>query len=278
MPGSAAGYGFDLSGVGLRLAGECAPLLRRLADDWRPYRDDAVTDPLLDCRIAAGPSVAPEGPFDPKGMTASYDAGGAFFTMPEGTAEVASGEPATVVVHTLEDESRAYFAMRNLVRACLAWRMPDRDGLMLHSAGVVRGGRAFVLVGAAGSGKSTWSRIACEAGAGMLSEDVVLVQREGDGAVALGAPFRIPHGLQPLRGRFPLAAILLPAHGETPGLDAVPSERLRTTLVANLPFLVEALEVDERPLATVERLLEAAPAYRLTFRPDDSFLPLLDGI
>lgn len=268
---------FDLSGVGVRVTGLSAVLAERLASDWGPFHGERAEPAFLvvDVEVAAG-GRPPAGPFDPKSILGHVGAGGARYEMPDGTIAVGEDGHARAVLAAGEG-ARAFYAFMNLVRAALAWRMLARGGALLHAAGVVLDGRAFVLAGPAGSGKTTWAALGEAAGATVLSDDLVLLDGARGRAEALGAPFRSTHPRTAPPGRWPLAAILFPARGAPPRLDPVKELEARAQLLANLPFVAEGLESDARVERVVESLVTGVPVQRLTFAPDPGFVDLLRG-
>ena len=60
----------------------------------------------------------------------------------------------------------------------------------LLDAELISSGGWVVLVGSEGAGKSTWARLGEEAGAHVVSDDLVLVDPSESGFCLLGAPFR----------------------------------------------------------------------------------------
>jgi len=264
----------DFSGIGLRLEGMTDDLALRLEQDWAPFVTRDAAPPLLCVELRLVDGSGDLGSFLPKEMTSVLEPTRAEFGMPQGRAEVDdTGLARLRLVRDLG--SMTYYTLQNLLRACLAWRLPARGAAMLHAAGLVIDGRAFVLVGPEGCGKSTWARCAEQAGARVLSDDLVLVEGTAAGAEALGSPLRSTHSspLQP--GRWPLAALLFPRHGKAAVLT--PSDPLltRARLAANLPFVSAALQCDPRVSAVVERLATRVPCKELTFSPDPSFVDLL---
>ena len=165
--------------------------------------------------------------------------------------------------------------MANLLRASLAWALPGRGGALLHAAGIALDGRAFVLVGPSGSGKTTWARVAGEAGAVVLSDDLVMVDGIGPRLEALGAPFRSTLRLPLAAGRWPLAAILFPRHGARPSFEPCSALLAKARVTANLTFIADAVERDERVAGVIERLTSQVACADLAFAPDPSFLNLL---
>jgi hypothetical protein len=64
----------------------------------------------------------------------------------------------------------------------LALWLRDRGLRMMHAAAVVRDGRAVLLIGPTGSGKSTSAALCVEAGLGYLGDDAAALEECGDGA------------------------------------------------------------------------------------------------
>lgn len=265
--------GLDLSGISIAVHGGDG-IVERLSRHWVPYRAPVPAEPFLRCRVERQRAAPLRGAFDPKAMRAEFAEGAARFVLPEGVAEIDGRRHCSIRV-TEGDGNRVYYGFLNLLRAALAWCLPDGDALLVHAACVVIDERAFVLVGPPGAGKSTWAALAEQAGATVLGDDSLILAGEGDHVAALGLPqggIDRPH---PPLGRWPVAAILLPHHGGKPGLEPVSRSRLHTRLVANLPFLAEAIGVDARPTDVVQRLSAGTAAYRLTFAREPSFVALL---
>jgi hypothetical protein len=258
----------------LRIRGLTDDLARRLEADWGAFLVAEQDRPLLDVDLSPGTGAAVYGPFRPKQMRATLERGRARFEMPEGEADV-SDDGTTRVRLSGGPPATVYFAMMNLLRASVAWRLPSRGAAMLHAAGLVVDDRSFLLVGPEGCGKSTWARLGEQHGARVLSDDVVLAECRADGAEALGSPFRSTHRTTCGPGRWPIAALLFPRRGTRPAWTACGALRARAALAANLPFVATAIERDERVAAVIERLATAVPCRELTFAPDPSFMDLL---
>jgi hypothetical protein len=162
----------------------------------------------------------------------------------------------------------------------LAMYLLGERGLLLHAAGMRVGGRAVVLPGVSGAGKSTFSRLAAgRPGWEPLSDDRVLVALpdRSDGATAHGTPW-------PGEGRIaanlagPLAGVVFLTKGSAneirPLTTAAAMPRLLAT--ASLPWF----DRDYLPagLAACERLLSRVPAAELTFRPDDGAVEAVERL
>lgn len=267
----------DLSGIGIVVRGLEPELKSHFEAVWADYRPEGAVANLLDV------SVRVEGdPVTDRTLTAKTSRGDvrrerAVFSMREGAIDIdpeglarARIAPADVRVQ--------YHALINLICAGLAWLLPNRGGALLHAAGIVVDGRAFVLVGPSGSGKTTWARLAKGAGALLLSDDMVFVDGAEAGVEALSAPIRGDRADPNGPGRWPLAGILFPVQGETAGLSDAGRLLAATRLVANLPYLSDCPQDDGRIDELVKHLLSSAPTYELTFAKDAGFLDFLRSL
>jgi hypothetical protein len=265
---------FDLSGIVLRLEDVPRTSAATLRRELCVYAASPASRPFLHLGVGRGAAPPPRAAFAPKSMRSELSADGAVFFMPEGRAEIAlSGAGKIELARGLGD--REYFTLMNLVRSCLAWMLPSRGGALLHAAGLVIEDRGFVLVGAEGTGKSTWARLGEEAGGKVVSDDLVLLDPAHGGYDLLGAPFRSTHRTTMLKGRWPLAAVLFPDHGDRPKLEPVPALLAKARIAANLTFIADAVECDERVPALIERLHRSVPCAELTFAPEIGFVELL---
>lgn len=261
--------GYDFSGVPLSIEGLDDEAAARLAARWTGYEGG---DPAwLEVRARREPGHP--GAWDPKGMTSRRDGDGIVFTMSGGSARVPRRGRVDVVLFWEDAEHRA-LALVNLVLAALACRLPERGGLLVHAAGIVIDGRAFVLVGAEGSGKTTWAGLSGASGARVIGDDLLIVE-EGH---LLATPLRAELATEATKGRFPLAGILVPAHAPSPSLEPLPRLAAAAALAANLPY------VSDLPVAAIEAgalvsfLVDRVPCFRLGFSRTDAGEGLLRAV
>jgi hypothetical protein len=184
----------------------------------------------------------------------------------DGSAEITLGP---------SDPETRLFSLLNLLLAGLAFVGPSSGVVVLHASGVVLDGRAFVMPGAAGAGKSTFTALCAASGASVLSEDVILLDTSGDHPEALASPFREDRERPASPGRATVACVLFPEHGTPPAVLEVPRMVARAKLVANLPFVNERFGHDPALDGIVERLAGSTLARTLRFAPDPGFVPLL---
>jgi hypothetical protein len=72
------------------------------------------------------------------------------------------------------------------LRQILHWHCVHRGQALLHAAAVSSGGRAALITGPGGSGKSTTSLLCHRAGLGFLGDDYCVVEPTGDGVDVFG--------------------------------------------------------------------------------------------
>jgi hypothetical protein len=148
---------------------------------------------------------------------------------------------------------------------CLIVRaLEDNHGLLLHGAGLLRGGAGHVFVGERGAGKSTIARNA--AGLQCLHEEKVAVRRRDGRWWAYGVPVLDNSGATGTNVVAPLAGIYLIEKG--PLLQRVTVERKRA-VHALPPHVVLPIHdpVARGKLAeTLLLLVDEVPVERLVFR------------
>jgi len=255
---------FDLSGLGLRLRGMPADVAPSLEKEWAGYVA-RVDEPFLDLLVEESADSFRGGRTLDARLDAVVDRTRARFASAQGTVEVDAAGQGRVALAQGAARHRLFGSM-NLIAAATGWCLSRGRGVVLHAAGAVLEGRAFVLVGPAGAGKTTWAEAVRRAGGLVLSDDVVVLEH-GEPTLALAVPFRVRPFDPPPPGRWPVAALLLARHGATSALVAVPDLLSSARLAANLLYVEPELR------ATPLRL--GLPVRELTFSPDPSFVPLL---
>jgi hypothetical protein len=173
----------------------------------------------------------------------------------------------------------------NHLRILAAYRLLAAGGVLLHSAGVSDGASAWLLLGPAGAGKTTASRLCLAAGADVLSDDLnaVLPPPAGDARPAPPVVARLPftgdlgerHG-EP--GSYPLRAVLRLRQGPAEGLAPLSPASALAALAAAAPYVNRDPWRREPLLAALERLARAVPAWELTFSPGADLWSILKSI
>lgn len=264
----------DLGGTVASLRGLAGGMEEGLRSEWGPFvLREGEPEIVVDVRVA--PPREDCRPFSAKRMAATFEGGIARYVMEEGEARVPPSGPVEIGIGPCGANKQLY-ALLTLLGAAFAWRAPSHGTLVLHAAGVVLDGRSFVLAGAEGAGKTTFARLAAEAGVAVLGDDLVVVRAAERGVEAVGSPLRSRPWNTTGRGAWPLAALLLPEHGTPASLRPAAPMSARARLVASLPFVAEALDRCPGLDAALEAIVRT-PARVLRFAPDPGWLPLLRG-
>lgn len=178
---------------------------------------------------------------------------------------------------------------------CLAPPLLGAGAAVVHGAAIGRNGRAVIVLGASGSGKSTVAAAARAAGLSVLSDDVSVVWHAGAWQVqGVARPVRVPSQLAPgsapvsgdSRGRVSpdgwavggtadLVGVVLVGHGDEGSLTRADPVLVARTVVAScfatsLPSMVA-------PSVTVGRQLSSLPSWALALAADPSIRADLAG-
>lgn len=198
----------------------------------------------------------------------SYDEG-EIMTSPEFAAFRPPDQTGVLRISRPEDVECVLRCMETYLRWSVASLAIHRQAFVLHSAGLVLKGQAYIFCGHSGAGKSTVT--ALSPAAGVLSDDLVLIHKEGPQWMAATTPFA---GSFPQRqkqsGSFPIRcmyALRKSLEVKVCKLDAAPAAGL---LLSNCPFVPSAARGSELfPL--IENFVQNVPARELYFRKDPSF-------
>jgi hypothetical protein len=159
--------------------------------------------------------------------------------------------------------------LENFLRLLAAYRLLAGGAVMLHSAGVTDGASAWLLLGPAGAGKTTASRLCLAAGAEVLSDDLNAVVTGASGAAVARLPFTGDlgerRGGSGLRPEYPLRGLVRLRQGPDEKLAPLSPAAALAALVAAAPYANRDPFRREALLAVCERLARAVPAWELTF-------------
>ena len=135
------------------------------------------------------------------------------------------------------------------LRSFLSTRLLGSGGLMLHSAGLVKNGRAYLFLGKSGAGKSTLAKLAAAAGAEVISDEINLLRPGKGGFRVYGSPFWGEMRADGRPGNWPLGGIFL--------LKKAKANAVRPcSKPAALKLLLRCLLNFDKTPGTAERVLE----------------------
>lgn len=213
--------------------------------------------------------------FDRRYLEDRVHLAGRFFlaSLPRNTTEPA-------VVWTACDGGGEFTVLfENIFRVMVAYRLLELGGTILHSAAVVRQGFAYLMLGRSGAGKTTFSRMAHEAGWEVLSDDMNAVRFDGDRWIVERLPFAGDLGQTPVRsaevrlaGLFRLIQSPENRLLEWSKAQAVAKALGCSPVVNDDPYRTDPL------LDRLDRLTDAVPTRRLEFSLDGRALSLLPEV
>lgn len=191
-------------------------------------------------------------------------------------ASIEWGVPVrTALAITRGTDSALINAVENFLRVVSAYRILAKKGILLHSAGIVLNERAYLFVGRSGAGKTTLTRKAHEASAGILSDDInIVLPAEGEGFQAYPVPFAGDFGQTPdllSPGGYPLAALCFLEQGGTATLEPLSKAAAAARLVSASPFVNTDPYQAPYLLEVAANLVRRVPVRKLISRREDDF-------
>lgn len=258
----------SIAGIPVRVFSEEEALLDRLAARYTGFTDAGpppgsaayTVEVRVDGESEPQEHVSPAAGFD--GDRIRFDLPGfRGFVDPDAGARLEIASPAPV-------RGVDYF-----LRVVLGARAYVSGGLMLHAAGIVREGRAYLFFGRSGSGKTTAARNA--PGALVLNDDLVVLQPEAGRWIAHGTPFTNPSQTVPSAAKAPAAALLRLVQSPRVFIEPLTGARAMAELLACVPVLNAS---PAPPLDRCRSILLDIPAFDLHLRPDPTYWELLDRL
>jgi hypothetical protein len=162
--------------------------------------------------------------------------------------------------------------IENYLRVMVAHRLLHRDGVLLHSAGALIGGSAYLFIGASGAGKSTLARKAFDAGMPVLSDDLNAVVDLSVKPAVAQLPFTGDlRALATFDGTVPLRGIFLLNRGGTVACEPLSQGEATAAIVATAPFINHKADNLDSLVATAAALTARVPVARLTSKEASPF-------
>ena len=152
----------------------------------------------------------------------------------------------------------------NLIRVLTAYRLLERGGVLLHSAGVVDQDRADLFLGRSGAGKTTLSRLGLASGRIVLSDDVNAVAWAEGRPVVHKVPFSGELGrTDTCRESYPARCLCALIKDQQTMLSRLrPAESLALLIVCS-PIVNSDPHRFEQLIQNLEDIAQHLPGYRL---------------
>lgn len=162
------------------------------------------------------------------------------------------------------------------LRSLLSVLLLRAGGFMLHSAGIVKKGRAYLFLGKSGAGKSTLAKLAAEAGAEVISDEINLLRPGKGGFRVYGSPFWGEMRADGRQGSWPLGGVFLLKKANANSVRPCSKPQALKLLLRCLLNFDKSPEAAERVLENSFRLLGKAEFSSFEFAKSSAdFLELI---
>lgn len=235
----------------------------RLARMLEKRYDGFLADPAAPAACEFAVALAPPAGADPDGDVQVRLAGGRW-SIRRGDFE-AEYDPAAR--RGWVRQALNPYSLDSLLRIVHTLLLAPEGGFLLHAAGAVRDGRAFLFAGVSGSGKTTMCRLA-PPDVTLLSDEIGYVRRGRHGYVAWGTPFAGELGIPGVATQAPVGALYLLSHAPENRLEPVARPEAVRALLRNILFFAQDSALAARVFETACDFVARTPIWRLRFAPD----------
>gem|GEM_PF-1291482 len=178
----------------------------------------------------------------------------------------------------------------SFLRTFYSWLLLREGGMILHSAGIVKAGRAYLFLGKSGAGKSTLAKLAADRAGNaisgvltpprlhasrlpvcsVISDELNLVRYEKGRFMAYGSPFWGEMRNEGRQGRWPLAGVFILKKSVINMVSDLPRGAAMGVLLRCLMNFSREPETARLALAASVRLMSTIPFRRLEFSKENA--------
>jgi len=159
------------------------------------------------------------------------------------------------------------YSIDSILRIVHTLILAREGGFLLHSAGAIRNGRAFLFSGVSGAGKTTISRLA-PADVTLLTDEVSYIRRGPDGYEACGTPFAGELARVGENCSAPIGCLFFLKQGSENLLEPVAKADAIRRLIRNILFFADDPVLVQCVFQSACEFVEQVPIQQLTFVPD----------
>ncbi len=156
------------------------------------------------------------------------------------------------------------------LRVVLALLTHATGGVLMHTAAIVRDGRAHLFFGHSGSGKTTACRVSA-ARYTILNDDLILLLPQNGGWTAHGTPFWNPTQIKPSNRSAPVTGMYLLVQAPQVSIHKLAQGQATAALISNIPVIPQDTFRSHQLLDILSKIQKVIPVYELHFLPDNSF-------
>ena len=168
-------------------------------------------------------------------------------------------------------------AVESFLRICYSFLAVEHEGLLLHSAGVLRNGNGYIFPGQSGTRKSTIASLATGTET-ILSDEMVVVRKVGGSHRLYSTPFYGTNESAERNLGTDLNAVFFPVKDDQVYLkEARPAQAL-SLLLASVLFFAQEPATAHRLMDICSDVVARVPTYEMHFRRDNSLWKCIDEI
>jgi len=166
------------------------------------------------------------------------------------------------------------YSIDSVLRIVHSLILAQEGGFLLHAAGVIRNGRAFLFSGVSGAGKTTISRLA-PPDVTLLTDEVSYIRRVDAGYRACGTPFAGELARVGENCSAPIGSLFFLAQGPENKIEPMATAEAVRRLMRNILFFAEDVALVDSVFQSACEFVECVPVQRLTFAPDSRVWPMI---
>jgi hypothetical protein len=159
------------------------------------------------------------------------------------------------------------YAIDSVLRIVHSLIQAEAGGFLLHGAGAIRNGKAFLFSGVSGAGKTTISSLLPK-DAVLLTDEISYVRLDGEIYRACGTPFAGELARLGENASAPIARLFFLAKGPENRIEPVETPDALRMLLRNILFFADDPHLVKMVFRSACEFLARVPASRLTFFPD----------
>lgn len=159
------------------------------------------------------------------------------------------------------------YAIDSVLRIVHTLILAREGGFLLHSAGAIRNGRAFLFSGVSGAGKTTISRLA-PPDVTLLTDEVSYIRRVDGCYLACGTPFAGELARVGENCSAPIDSLFFLKQGPENKIETMSKPEIVRRLMRNILFFADDSKLVRNVFQSACDFVERVPVQRLTFTPD----------
>jgi hypothetical protein len=158
------------------------------------------------------------------------------------------------------------YSIDTVLRITHSLVLAEQGGFLVHAAGAIRSGAAYLFAGVSGAGKTTMSRLA-PPDATVLTDEISYIRKFGSSYRAYGTPFAGELARSGANTSAPLRALYLLVQGPENRLECVPQADAARALMRHVLFFAHEKELVSRVFDSVVDFVSRVEVSRLIFTP-----------